>query len=131
MRIWQCVKKLVAEIIYLIVNVMYLILLNQLNKELRLQNLNALKLLMYDGYIALKFFGVAILLFGIGCYLLRRRIKIIKTDSDCWEEVLASIIAILILIVLLILLIIYINNPILQAIFTVGIMGLCGMSLAE
>lgn len=80
MRIWQCVKKLVAEIIYLIVNVMYLILLNQLNKELRLQNLNALKLLMYDGYIALKFFGVAILLFGIGCYLLRRRIKIIKTD---------------------------------------------------
>jgi len=32
---------------------------------------------------------------------------------------------------LLILLIIYINNPILQAIFTVGIMGLCGMSLAE
>ena len=96
MRIWQCVKKLVAEIIYLIVNVMYLILLNQLNKELRLQNLNALKLLMYDGYIALKFFGVAILLFGIGCYLLRRRIKIIKTDRDCWEEVLASIIAILI-----------------------------------
>lgn len=99
-------------------NVIYLIKLNALNKELLSYNFSsAFTLLIYKNYEPLKFFGIASGLFLIGCILFNRGIHRIRWELESFEELVVSCLTTLAIIILLILLIVFIDNPILRAVF--------------
>lgn len=129
MRVRGCIKKFFLESIYVIVMAIFLFWLNDLNHELLAYNFTgAFELLKYRNYIALKFFGLAVAFFIAGCYLLYRRVKIIQTKVDSFDEMMISFAAIVIIVVLLILLIIFIDNPILKAVLTVALIIVGGIA---
>lgn len=116
------------EIIYLIVMVLYLFNLNALNKELSWCDFSSpFELLQYRGYAPLTYFGVAAVLFMIGCLLVYRGVRRIRYEMDLFGEIAVSCLGILAVIILLVLLIIFINNPILRAVF-VAVLVIMGVS---
>lgn len=118
MRVKDCIINLLGEIIFSIVMIIFLVELNTLNKELLSRNFdNSFALLQYNNWIALKFFGVALLLFFIGCLLLVRRFRH-RRECDSFEKMIMMFSAIIVIFILLILLIIFIDNPILRAVLT-------------
>ena len=122
MRCKNYIMELLGEIIYSGITVIYLIRLSVLNKELISKNFStAWELLMYRQFTPVKFFIVATVLFFIGCYLLYKRLRYLRRYAELFEELIASILTIVVLIILLVSIIILINNPILKAVFTLGI----------
>lgn len=110
------------EIIFVIVMIAYLVQLNALNRELIFYGFDSsFELLSYNDYIPLKFFGIAIILFVIGCILVHHDFCCLREKCDSFEEMIAMFLAIGVTIILLILLIIFIDNPILRAVFSAGL----------
>lgn len=125
MKIGDCIKNLLWEIIYSVTMTVYLIRLNALNKELLSGNfINVFELLQYKDYAPLTFFGVALFLFLIGCFLIWLRIRRYRWGMDTFEDLVMSFLAIVTIFILLILLIVFINNPILRAVFAAGLVVL-------
>ena len=117
-----------GELLYCIFTVVYLIKLNLLNKELFLRKFeSSFELLRYKDFVPLKFFVVAVILFGVGCVFLHRRIRCIFTQSWEFDEMVISVMAILLVSILLITLIVFINNPILRAV-CVSVLLVVGVS---
>lgn len=122
MRVTDYIIGLIKEIIYLVVTVIYLIRLDNLNRELLSQNFaGAWELLAYKQYAALKFFCWAAILFFIGCVLLHSRICHMRRYEEAFGQILSSILAIAVISILLVLIFLFIDNPILRAVFTVGV----------
>lgn len=120
MNIIDGAKFLFPEVAYSIVATIYLIKLDYLNKRLlSLGFKNSFDLMAYEHYTPTKFFLFALVLFGIGCYLVFSRCCRIFRQSMKFEELIAAFIAIIVIIVLLILLFTFINNPILRAVLVV------------
>lgn len=113
------VGKLWYKIVYLILVIVYLVNLHKLNQELLTQNFDsAFALLAYKDYVALKFFGMALGLFAVGCYLIYREVRELKSGLEDFREIIIAFCTIIVVIVLLILIIVFIDNPILQAVLT-------------
>lgn len=123
------VKKLWHKVIYLVVNIVYLICLNNLNRELTAQNFNSsFELLEYGNYVAIKYFFIALILFLCGCILIYQEIRNLKTELEEFTEMLIAFFTIIVAIFLLFLIFLFINNPILRAILcsafiVVGVMA--------
>lgn len=118
MNVRECVENVIWEIVYFIVTVIYLFKLNVLNKELLLQDFDgSFELLAYKNNMPLKFFAIATVLFFIGCILVYWKIRYVRMESDSLEEMLISGLAIIVVVMLLVLIVIFINNPILRAVF--------------
>jgi Integral membrane protein (PIN domain superfamily) len=135
----DCFKFLWKEILYSIVTTVYLIYLNLLNNELlplKFGNPGAelsaeeagwldfpyhLDLLSYNDWSPAIYFGVAFILFSIGCILLWLNGKTLRArfNSLSFVDCLLLVIAILVIIVFLFLIIVFINNPIFKAILSV------------
>lgn len=124
-------EKLWYKILYLIVVIVYLVNLNKLNQELQSQNIsNAIKIVEYNNYAALKFFGVAVILILIGIYILCKEISDMRVGRD-WDaglddfkDIIISIFTIALVIGLIILILKYIMIPILRAILTCAAIAL-------
>lgn len=109
---------MIGEIVYFIVTVIYLFKLNALNKELLLQDFDgSFELLVYKNNMPLKFFAIAAVLFLIGGILVYCKIRYVRMESDSLEEMLVSWLAIIVVVMLLVSIVIFINNPILRAVF--------------
>lgn len=115
-------EKLWYKIIYALSVIVYLVFLNKLNKELLSYSFSSsFDLLAYNEHAALKYFGIAVILFGIGCYLIYREIRSFRMELDYFEEMIIAICTIAVIIILLILIIVFIDNPILRAILTAAL----------
>lgn len=131
MRVRDYIAEVVWEIIYLVVTVVYLFRLGALNRELLSCDFGgAFELLQYRDCAPLKFFWGAVILFLIGCFLVNRGIRRTRTKIETFEEMVVSCLAILLMVVLLVLIIVFINNPILRAVFVTGlvILGLTSVN---
>lgn len=125
MRIRDYIANVLWEIIYLGVMAVYLVKLNMLNQELVSRDFGgAFELLQYKNYAPLTYFGIAAVLFLVGCLLIWREIRHITWEMDTFQEIIVSCLAIIVTFVLLILLIIFIDNPILRSIFVAGLVVL-------
>lgn len=122
MRVRDYIINELWEIIYLIIMVLYLFNLNALNKELSWYDFSSpFELLQYRDYAPLIYFGFAVVLFIIGCLLVFRGVHRIQWEMELFGEIVVSCLGILIVIILLVLLIIFIDNPILRAVFVAGL----------
>lgn len=122
MRIKEYIVKIWKEIIFTIVMVIYLVELNALNKELNSCNFdNPFALLQYKDFVALRFFIAALVLFLIGCLLVWHGIRYLLRKCDSFEEMITMLLVVMVIIGLLILLIVFIDNPILRAVFSVAL----------
>lgn len=111
------VEKLWYKIIYLLVVIVYLVRLSKLNKELLEYNFDdAFTLLKYNDGAPIKFFALAVVLFGIGCYMIFREVKRLKMEQGDFREITISICSIIGVVILLYLIFCFIDNPILRAI---------------
>lgn len=121
MDLKKYIFKLWYKIVYLLGVICYLIRLNKLNKELLAQNFSSSwALLEYNKYAALKYFGIALLLFWFGCVFICRDVKFLREGLEEVEEIMISLLSIIVTIILLLQIIFYINNPILRAILIVS-----------
>lgn len=122
MRIRDCIVKAWKEIIFTIVMIIYLVELNALNKELNACNFDSpFALLQYKDFAALRFFIAALFLFLIGCLLVWHGIRYLLRKCDSFEEMITMLLVVMVIIGLLISLIVFIDNPILRAVFSVGL----------
>lgn len=118
-----------AEILYLTISIVFLIKLDGLNEILLNRHLDphsyldAVELLSFSDYAAVKYFAVTIILAIIGCLLIIRKYRHMKYHQMEFVEILLSIIAIVIIIGILILLWIFIDNPIVRAVITILALG--------
>lgn len=129
MRDRNWILKFFKEIVYAIVMSVYLIKLNYLNQELSVNAFSdSFELLQYREFLPVKYFAAALILFLVGCVLISCAFRNLLEDADSFEEVMMFIVVIVILLVLLVLLFVFINNPILRAIFTVGATIAIGIS---
>ena len=124
------VGKLWYKVIYLFGVLVYLFNLNKCNKELLAQNFDsAFALLAYKDYVALKFFGMALGLFAVGCYLIYQEGRELKSGLEDFREIIIAFCTIIVVVVLLILIIEFIDNPILQAVLT-AVLAVVGVAAA-
>lgn len=132
MNIKDYIRFLLPEEIYAVITVMYLISLDKLNKQLLSMKFeNPLKLLLYDGSKPIWHFAIALTLFVTGGIVIYCRVKKIYRESLCFGKMIASLASVMVVIAFLILLYIFINNPILRAIFVVvgsGIAVICAFT---
>ena len=109
------------EIVYIILTSIYLFLLNGLNVTLlKLYDKDEyISILAYNNFQPVWFFLVALIfiLFGIGISIYR--FKKIKNSSLEMMEALFSLLSIVIMIFIIILIFIFIDNPIMRAVFGV------------
>lgn len=115
------IKLVLGELIYTIVTIVFLVRLNRLNRILTTSAYtnDMIKLLSYNNYSPLWFFGGTVALVVIGALLIGCKIDRIKNTEMCCGEIMASGMAMLAITVLIVLLIIFIDNPILRTILTV------------
>lgn len=115
------------KVVYAIFVVIYLVRLDRFNKELNEQNFgSAIALLQYKEWFAMKLFGLAVLFFALGLYLMYCEIQKIRMKLNSEDEAIISFVTIIVIAALLLQIILYINNPILQAILVVlGAGALC------
>lgn len=126
MNAWSNIKFFWIEEIYSIITMLYLTQLNTLNKELLLENFESpMQLLVYDGWRPIKFFAMALVLFGAGLVVLWQRGNQIRYGELTYCEILKSIFALILVMTFLVLIIIFIDNPILKAVMIV-----CGIGVA-
>ena len=120
MSVGDYVRYFLKEGIYVIVATIYLILLHRLNKDLLMLNFdNPFDLLVYKDWAPIHYFVIALILELIGVFLIIDRIKkLLQSEFQLYEVVLA-IVSIAVVIAIFVLIIIFIQNPILRAIFTV------------
>jgi len=109
-----------AEVLYSIMAVIYLLQLNQLNKRLLAKGFeDAFRLMGYENYKPAKFFVFALVLFGIGIYLVFKKGTSILYERLSFSEIISALVAIVVIIIFLVLILIFINNPILRAVLTI------------
>lgn len=109
-----------VEIIYAILNGVFLVKLKRLNDELidlGLTN-NSLNLIKYNNWEPMKYFAATFILFAIGLIIIWLRLGRIKY-KETFEKI-ENVIGIIIVIAIIALLVIFINNPILKAVMTIG-----------
>ncbi|HAX51817.1 MAG TPA: hypothetical protein DIW17_09935 [Clostridiales bacterium] len=117
MNIRDCAKYLWPEGTYTFITAIYLFLLNKLNtKLLSIDFESPVKLLSFEGGTPIKYFVIALLLFGIGALLIWYRLDCIRYKTDSMSERLCAFVAILVLSVFLCLIFIFIDNPIFRAV---------------
>lgn len=132
MRIREYIVKVWKEIIFTIVMIIYLVELNDLNKELNSYDFDSpFALLQYKDFVAVKFFIVALILFLIGCFLVWHGIRYLLRKCDSFEEMITMILSVMVTTGLLILLIVFIDNPILRAVFSVFLVVVGVVGAAE
>lgn len=132
MNIKNYVRVLLPEEIYAVITIMYLISLDKLNNQLLSMKFeNPFKLLLHDGSKPIWYFAIALTLFVTGGIIIYCRIKKIYRESLCFGEMIASLVSVMVLIAFLILLYVFINNPILRAIFVAvgsGMAAVCAFT---
>lgn len=122
MRLRDYISKELWAILYLAAMIPYLFKLNALNKALLSCTFgNPFALLQYKNYTPLKFFGIAVLLFLLGGILAYHVGYRIRREIESFGEIVTAFVALLMIIVLLALLIVFIDNPILRAVFMAGL----------
>lgn len=118
-RFKKIALKLVLEILYIISNIIYLIYLSKLNKELLESNKTGLELLGYENNKPIVYFVFAVTFVVLGVFLIFYRIKYIK-NGDLNLDILPYVIVSMIIIVILIIeTIIKIYIPILRTIILI------------
>lgn len=112
-------NKLGIEFLYLIFTIIYLYFLNKYNNLLlsKFDSNDYINILFYNNYETIIYFTIAIILFLIGTILIVYRWRTIRNQDLEFEDVIWHFIAMFILLILIILILIFINNPILRAVF--------------
>ncbi|WP_071441742.1 hypothetical protein [Traorella massiliensis] len=122
-RIKKFVEIFGLEILYTVINTIFLLFLHQLNKELfsKYSNQEYLEMLMYQNYKPVVFFIITVLSIIWGIIIVKSRFKKFKYKDFEPIEILYAMLSFAFTAVIICLLIIAINNPILQAIaFVIG-----------
>lgn len=122
----EILKYSIIEIIYLVASIIYMVFLNLFNKELMsiiVSNNYYIQILTYKNGRAIYFFIVAAMMIAFGGYRIVKHIKSILHDNLNLMEILMSLLIVIVMLILIIGIIILIDNPILKAIFIVGITG--------
>ena len=124
MKVLDGIKYLMFDEIYFIISIVYLFRLNEVNKELLQMGFsNAIGLLIYNEYMALKFFVLALILFLIGLLLGKHRVSNILWVRRSFGEIVLNIFSTVIIVILVIALMVFINNPIMRAVMSVALLG--------
>lgn len=125
MRVVDYLEFLWLELIYFFGTVIYLFKLDKLNRILNdLKVDNSILLLGYDNGKPIIYFLAFLALFGLGINRIWMKIKYFRYECTERGEVIAIIVTVLVIFTLMILLIIFIDVPILQAIFVAILVGL-------
>ena len=122
-------KRLWFKILYSVVVVIYLVRLDELNKQLIRYNFKSpIALLSYNDGVATMFFGYAVFFFCVGGLLEYLEYRWIRYKADGARDIIVSVCTMVVLGVLLILIIVFIDNPILKAVlmFVATIVGVIG-----
>ena len=127
------VERLWYKVLYGIVVIIYLVRLNDLNKEILLQHLqdDPFATVQYNDYAPLKYFGLAVILFVAGCIILYIEIRMVKEGMvDELREIVITVLTFIICLILLGLIIKFITIPILKAILMCVFLIIGGAGLA-
>lgn len=117
MHVKDYVEKLWYKIIYGIGVFIYIIILNNFNKELLGHRFESpFRLLAYEDYAPIKYFVVALILCLFGIILICKEIQQLKSEDKSFEEITLSIFTLIIVGILLLVIIKCISIPILKAI---------------
>lgn len=122
-RIKKFVEIFRLEILYTVINTIFLLFLHQLNKELlsKYSNQEYLEMLMYQNYKPVVFFIITVLSIIWGIFIVKSRFKKFKYKDFEPIEILYAMLSFAFTAVIICLLFIAINNPILRAIaFVIG-----------
>ena len=115
----------VSEIAYVIVTTVFLFCLSDINKKLNklFSPDDYLGIISYDSYQPFRFFLFAFFLFVVGVFIIYMLFKKMRHTYDIEiDDIVLCFVLILMTLVFLILIIIYINNPILRAIFMLALL---------
>ena len=110
------------EIALIVSSIIFLFLLNNLNKELltKFQVDDYINILMYDNKKPLYYFIIAVILGILATIDIVYRYRQVRYFEKNIEEIFLNLFAIFVMVVLIILLIYFINNPILRAIISLS-----------
>lgn len=124
--ILDIIKDLFWEIIYMLATVIYLRMLHLLNKELLMFGTDdVIKVLTYKDGIAIKYFGVALVLLGLGVVIIWKRVAKLRGNTSSFGEMFFHVLVIIVIAILLTLIFEFIKEPILRAIFIA-----CGIGIS-
>ena len=114
------------EIIYTIVNIVFLTKLHILNKTLLRLGLddNPIELVSFDHAKPVYYFLFTVIFAVTGAALIVRKSKYLMRGAVNFIDALLSLMAIMVIILIIVLLWIFIDNPIARAILTVGVLGI-------
>ncbi len=118
-------KYLAIEIVHWISSIFYMCFLFKFNRELALLGMenDCWEVLTYRDGLAVNFFVIAVVLVFFGCWRVYYRLRrLIYSELELTETLLSGI-TIAITVGVIISIIFLISNPILKAIFTVGLIG--------
>ncbi len=120
------------EVIYLIATCIYLFKLHALNRVLSPFSDNAYEVLTYKDGIAIYYFVIALVMMGIGAFIIKWRLSQFKNKYLQEEEKMAIIINVIVICCLFLAIWIFINNPILRAVILALIgVGITGFTLSN
>ena len=130
MKWGYCLIRNWYNLLYVVVTSVYLIRLVRLNEELLAEEFaTAFELLLYKDAAAIKFFGMALLLFLLGIIFISVAVRLWR-KAESFEEMVSVILTVAVIIMLLLLIIVFIDNPIFRAILSVVLMVGGGVALA-
>lgn len=125
------IKKTWYKISYAVIVIIYLFCLDNLNNNLLAQNFaSSFDLLIYNDYCALKYFGIASLLFLFGCIIIYTDISYFRKGLEYCGEIIIAIGSIVVILFLLVLIICYISIPILKAVLTCVLVVIGALSMS-
>lgn len=121
-------KILIPEILYTLVSAIFIFKLNQLNRYLLSNHLDqdVFALLSHNDYEPVKYFIGTMTLGLFGAAWVIYIVKMIQRERMEYKELILAILAIALTVVVIILLIVFIDNPILRAVFAVLVVLLGG-----
>lgn len=130
MKWGYCLIRNWYNLLYAVVTSVYLVRLVRLNEELLAEEFaTAFELLLYKDAVAIKFFGMALLLFLLGIIFISVAVRLWR-KAESFEEMVSVILTVAVIAVLLLLIIVFIDNPIFRAILSVVLMVGGGVALA-
>lgn len=130
MKWGYCLIRNWYNLLYAVVTSVYLVRLVRLNEELLAEEFaTAFELLLYKDAAAIKFFGMALLLFLLGIIFISVAVRLWR-KAESFEEMVSVILTVAVIIMLLLLIIVFIDNPIFRAILSVVLMVGGGVALA-